>query len=169
MKKVKFIFLIQVLLSCSNYMYDSKDLENILGVGIDTLSKEYAYEETSGIQGEGYLFNKYVLSDKAVSEFVKSKSKMSFPKKDKYKNDWELVHWQKGLILNNNVLNLLTVFEQHPNPSLKNELSELKNNLNVNDNYYSFFYKDSALEPYAIELYVLNPSNNTLWVINIIT
>lgn len=169
MKKIKFLILIILAISCNGYMYDKADLENIFGVEVNKLTQLYSYEETSGIQGEGYLFNKYKLSDKTISDFVKLNSKDSFPKKDTYKENWELINWKKGLELNNNIIDLLTVFEQHNNNKLVTELSELRNNLNKNDNYYSFFYKDSVNEPYAIELFILNPTTKTFWVINIIT
>lgn len=169
MKKIKVFILIVLTISCNGYMYDSTDLENILGVKVDKLFQLYSYEETSGIQGEGYLFNKYSLSDETIADFIKLNSKDSFPIKDSYKENWEVISWQKGLSLNNNILDLLTVFEQHKNNKLLTELSELKNNLNKNNNYYSFFYKDSVNEPYAIELFVLNPTTKTFWVINIIT
>ena len=174
MKKIKFLILIILTISCNGYMYDNTDLENILGIKVDKLIKLYSYEETSGIQGEGYLFNKYSLSDKTISDFTKLNSKGSFPKKDTYKENWDIINWKKGLHLNSNIINLLTVFEQHNNNNNNNnellaELSELKNNLNNNNNYYSFFYKDSVNEPYAVELYILNPITKTFWVINIIT
>lgn len=169
MKKASLIILVLILSSCNGYIYDNKDLEKILGVKVNELDELYTYEEASGIQGEGYVFNKYKLSKKTVDDFLQLKTKNSFPRKDSYKKDWQLLNWKKGLRLNTNILDLFTVFQQHDNSALSEELSELKTNLNSSNNYYSIFFKDSFDEPYAIEIFVLNPFNRTLWVINITT
>ena len=169
MKRSSLIILVLILSSCSDYMYDNNDLEKILGVKVTELDELYTYEEVSGIQGEGYVFNKYKLSQKTVEDFLQLPIKNSFPKKDSYKKDWQLLKWKKDLSLNTNILDLFTVFQQHTNDILSEELSYLQANLNSSNNYYSIFYKDSFEEPYAIEIFVLNPADRILWVINITT
>lgn len=139
--KYGLILLVFSFLSCSNFMYSDKELDHLLGVKVVIGSKAYSYEEISGTRGEGYIFNKYVLTNETVLEFLKGSNKELFPKKDAYKTNWKQVNWQKGLTLNSNYYDLLTVFKQHKNEGLSKELSTLKMNLNSNDNYYSFFIR----------------------------
>jgi len=168
-RKNSVLIFILFIFSCNDYMYNEDDLGSLLGVKAVIESRLYSYEEISGIQGEGYLFNKYTLTDETTSSFISLNAKNSFPKKDEYKLNWKCITWKKGYMLNDNILDLLKVFEQHSNKELKKEVNELKLNLNNPDNFYSLFFKDSIEDPYAIELLVFNPKNKEFWVVNIVT
>lgn len=146
-------------------MYNNKELEGILGIDNVNTSKEFSYENFAGIQGEGYLVNKYILSEETITSFKISINKNEFPLKDSYKEKWELIKWNKGMILNANILDLFTVF----NKMGSSQINDLKNDLNKENNFYSVFYKDSLEDPYAIEIYIINPETRVLWVVNVVT
>lgn len=156
--------------SCESYIYKEIDMENVFGIESSIEDKVYSYSEFAGFQGEGYIFNKYILTEKTVSDFLKSTSKDSFPKKDKYKLEWEVINWRKGLVLNDNIISMLSAFKESTNnEDLQNQLKNLKDNIEKPNNYYSLYYQGSIKEPYSIELLILNPDNRSFWVINIVT
>ncbi|MBU3125375.1 hypothetical protein [Sinomicrobium weinanense] len=170
MKRGYFILVVIFMVSCESYIYDEIDLENVFGVESAVEDKVYSYSEFAGFQGEGYIFNEYILTEETVSNFLKSTSKDTFPKKDEYKSKWELINWKKGLVLNDNIINMLSVFEgDTSNEDLQNQLEGLKDNIGTPNNYYSLFYKGSIEEPYSIELLIINPDNRSFWVVNIVT
>lgn len=164
-----YVLVLFFLVGCGNFMYNNDELKDILGVDVKVQSKLYSYEEISGMQGEGYILNQYLLSDETVVQFKDLKDKQSFPKMNSYKKGWELLTWNNFSFYNSNILNLLTVFEQHNNTELLEKVRELKMDITQKDNFYSIFYKDSLNDPYAVEFYILNPHTKTLWVVNIIT
>ena len=70
-KKILFIgFVLVINTSCNNYLYNRKELENILGAKVYNYSKQYSYEESAGIQGEGFLINKYLLDNETINLFI---------------------------------------------------------------------------------------------------
>ena len=168
-KKIIMIFILFINISCKNFMYNENELSKIIGVKVDNCSEEYSYEESSGFQGEGFLINKYLLNNQTTNLFINSNNVISYPLYDDYKEGWELVNWNKGYVLNDNILTLLSVFKHNNDMELQKELENISFDISDRENYVSLFYKDSIEDPYSVEIYILNPKTNIFWVINIST
>lgn len=169
-KKILFIgFVLVINTSCNNYLYNRKELENILGAKVYNYSKQYSYEESAGIQGEGFLINKYLLDNETINLFINNNDIISYPLYDEYKTGWDLINWNKGYVLNSNIITLISVFKNNYDSELQKELEGLMLDIYDKENYISFFYKDSIEDPYSVEIYILNPKTNVFWVVNIST
>ncbi|AYN04567.1 hypothetical protein [Flavobacterium sp. 140616W15] len=154
-----------VLVGCSNTT--NQDYFNkTMGLNVEIKKKIFNSEDSINPQGEGFSME--------VINYDKKDNDSLFINKDSYpisydlRTDWKISKWQKTPLVNKNVLELLFNYNIN-DKSIKEELIKLKNVLNSNSNYVSYYFKESDGNVYAIDICVLDINNKKIYTCEIIT
>lgn len=151
-----------VLVGCSPQNMDAKFYEEYLGINILPNKKTFSYQEESA-QSEGFSFD--IIEYKVDG---KLDLKKGYPKKDKYKQNWQVSEWKETPILDNKDFDIVLKYSID-NKNTKLKIDEIKSILEKRGNYYCYYYKKSSDYIEAIDLYIINSEAKILYVLNIET
>lgn len=144
-----------ILASCS------RNLSDILGIDEINLEGKIYSKDTTGINGEGYLFEIYSLSAGTVKTFVSSSSKSEYPSKNSYIDD--VKNWSKTPLNDEKVLELV-LSNYTTDIEEKKMIASLRKALSSINNYYAYGYSKTDGAMYRIEFYLLDIKENKLYV-----
>jgi hypothetical protein len=166
-QRSKFLFCIIsfVLAGCSSTT-NQEYFNKTMGLNIEIKKKIFNSEDSISPQGEGFSMEIITFNKKETdSLFVNNDS---YPKSYDLRSDWKISKWQKTPIVNKDVFELLFNYDIN-DTAIKKELANLKHLMSSNDNYISYYFKESDGNIYAIDICVLDIKNKKIYLCEIIT
>jgi hypothetical protein len=163
MKKIFYCLLalmVVFLTSCSETKLDLKD---VLGAEIDLVNKDYEYGDYLSFSGEGYSGLLYSISDAEMDSLISSINTGALPQK---RESFKVQLWSETPIIKQSeeVVTLVSSYFSKNKEFLKFQES-LREVITENDNYFSYYYKETEGNIDDIELYVLDTENNKIYIV----
>lgn len=157
-------FIIFIFFGClSSQQMDRTFYKNYLGLNIIPKKELYVYNESS-TQNEG--FNLSIVKYDTVNSLI---IKKGYPIKDKYRQKWLVSEWKP--VSNDIIKDFDIIFKYRlEDLKIKQQIKNIKLLFKSSSNYYSCYYKESPKgDIYAIYLYILDVTNNNIYIFNVET
>jgi hypothetical protein len=154
------VLTIVFLTSCSERKLDLKD---VLGIEIELVNKDYEYGDYLSFSGEGYTGLQYSLSETEMNSIIKEINSQELPLK---KELFKIQFWTKTPInkKSEDILDLISSYHSKDKEFLKFQ-KELRIIMTKKDNYFSYYYKETEGHIDDIELYLLDTTNNKVFIV----
>jgi len=163
MNKKSYYLLVLTIIFLTSCSEGKLDLKDVLGTEIDLINKDYEYGDYLTFSGEGYAGLLYSLSDTEMNSVINKISSQELPlEKELFKRQF----WTKTPInkKSEDVVSLISSYHSKDKEFLKFQ-KELKSIITNNDNYFSYYYKETEGNIYDIELYLLDTKNNKIYIV----
>lgn len=158
-------FLFLFLSSC-NTSFFKDDLSQILGVEKVEIENIQTLDEWAGTQGDGFVLEVYELSEKTVATFINQSSKNLPDKKEENKN-WQKYNWNKTPVDSSfSEIFMMCLNYSSDSQELKAQLNEIKQLIEKEGLYYSFYYRPDKENPQNVQLFILDIQNRKLYTID---
>lgn len=151
-----------ILSGCSSSAIDNTFCKNTLGLNLSMNKEIYEYEE-DGVRGKGVLFLEYSFHKKDNKILI---NKGTYPHYYDLRKDWKLSTWEETPLINKQVYQLISEYNII-DKKFGQYISVVKNLLISRKNLVSYYYKESNNNIYAIEMYLIDTSNDKLYLIYI--
>ncbi|PQL93775.1 hypothetical protein [Apibacter adventoris] len=149
---------ILILSGCSSMVLDNTFCENILGLDISINKELYKYEE-DGVRGKGVLFIEYLFNKKHNNLFI---DKKDYPHSYDIRKDWQLSQWEEVSLIDKRVFKLIGEYNI-VDEKFRQYISIINDLILSENNLVSYYYKERNGYFYAIEMYLIDVSNNKLY------
>ncbi|RYE24119.1 MAG: hypothetical protein EOP51_08395 [Sphingobacteriales bacterium] len=163
LKTCSIISLISILLlsltSCKSFVFKNQ-LPDITGISDVGILKSECVEET-GIRGKGYAIETYTLAQENSLAFRNIANKI-LPAK----SEWLKQDWSAGTVdtLYSEVFGV--AFDSRSNESLNQTSKQIRQLLNKDGVYHSFYYKPDKDNPKKVYFFVFDTMNNKIYIID---
>lgn len=162
-KQLLLLALISFMISCQGSSF-KEDLHNILGVTDVEIIENKTTNEFGGFS-EGHTIEVYGLSQSTMHNFLELSAK-KLPEKLKKEQTWQKHDWSKTPVDSSyNEIFALCLNYSSGNIKLEEQLNEIKKVLNKSDVYYSFYFKPDKTNPEDVVLFILEPRNGKLYIV----
>ncbi|MDO3694927.1 hypothetical protein QVZ41_08735 [Wenyingzhuangia sp. chi5] len=154
------VLTIVFLTSCSERKLDLKD---VLGLKIDLINKDYEYGDYLSFSGEGYTGLQYSVSETEMNSIIKEIKSQELPLK---KELFKIQFWTKTPInkKSEDIIDLISSYHSKDERFLKFQ-KELRRIIYKNNNYFSYYYKETEGNIDDIELYLLDTTSNKIFIV----
>lgn len=152
------VLTIVFLTSCQEKKIDLKD---VLGVKIDLIDKDYEYGDYLSFSGEGYAGLVYSIPNTEMDSIVNVINKQKLPlKKELFKRR----SWSKTPIKDQSIIALVSSYYSKDEQFLRFQ-KEIERIVSGDNNYFSYYYKETEENINDIELYLLDIINNKIYIV----
>ncbi|WP_299213266.1 hypothetical protein [uncultured Dokdonia sp.] len=130
------------------------------------MSTDYSYVDYLSFSGEGYSMASYSISDETLSTIINNieNSDFDLPKaEDKYsKKNWAKTPLAKKY----SEVELLATSYSSDKEKLTNIQKKIKQLLNSNNNYHSFYYREVSENIIDIELFIIDVEEKKIYYVS---
>jgi hypothetical protein len=161
-----FSIFLSILLGGCNSSFFKDDLSLILDVENVEIENYQTIDEWAGMQGEGFIFEVFELSEKTIQTFINQSSK-NLPDKKEESENWQKYNWDK-VPVNSSYKEIFSMCLNYSSNSqkIKVKLNELKKLIEKDGVYYSFYYKPEIENPQNVQLFILDIESRKFYVID---
>jgi hypothetical protein len=157
-------FVVLFLNSCSTSFFED-NLSQILGVQAE-IENVQTFNESAGIHGDGFILEKYKLSEKTIKTFIE-KPFQDLPDKTEGGKHYQKYNWSKDAIDSSyNEIFIMCLNYASDNEKIKVQLNEINNVLKKKEIYYSFYFIPNKENPQNVQLFILDVQCQRLYAID---
>jgi len=163
--KVICICLLILLECCSPKEVKNNFYNKTLGLNIKVEGKGYVYVEESA-KNEGFSFK--ILKYEPLKGSLIPNSKF-YPMPYKLRQGWGVMNWKSTPFIDTKgALDLLFKYSVG-DEQLKSQISTFKKLIESKGNYFAYYYRNEGDYIYSVEFYLLDVSNNQIYIIEVET